>query len=103
MAVTKSWAARPAFIAVGKPPKARAGLLSLVCASLLVAAGLLMAYAAKSQSFTATGLVNLNTVASTDDLLPLLESFPNRVERQSVADGTFEFLQRKRPVLQTPD
>ena len=57
-----------------------------------------MAYAAKSQSFAATGLLNLNTVASADDLLPLLESFPNRAERQSVADGTFEFLQRKRPL-----
>jgi cell division protein FtsI/penicillin-binding protein 2/cell division protein FtsW (lipid II flippase) len=98
MAVTKSWAARPAFIAVSTPPKTRAGLLSLICASLLVAAGLLMAYAAKSQSFTATGLLNVNTVGSADDLLPLLESFPNRAERQSVADGAFEFLQRKRPL-----
>jgi cell division protein FtsI/penicillin-binding protein 2/cell division protein FtsW (lipid II flippase) len=98
MAVTKSWTARPAFITVKAPPKRRAGLLSLMCASLLVAAGLLMAYAAKSQSFAATDLLNLNTVGSADELLPLLESFPDRTERQSVADGAFEFLQRKRPL-----
>src|SRR4051812_9745818 len=98
MAVTKSWAAQPAFLAVQTPPTPRAGLLSLVCASLFVAAGLLMAYAAKSQSFAATGVVNLNTVASSEELLPLLEFFPDRTERQAVADATFVLLQRKRPV-----
>src|SRR6185295_15702955 len=36
--------------------------------------------------------------ASPDDLLPLLEAFPDRAERQSVAEGAFEFLQRKRPL-----
>ncbi len=43
-------------------------------------------------------LVNLNTVQSADQLLPLLESFPNGEERQQVAQRTFEYLQRVRPV-----
>ncbi len=98
MAVTKSWAARPAFTAVKAPPRPPSGLFPLVCASILVAAGLLMAYAAKSQSFATPNLLNVNTITSSDDLLPLLESFPDRAGRQSVAEGTFEFLQRKRPL-----
>jgi cell division protein FtsI/penicillin-binding protein 2/cell division protein FtsW (lipid II flippase) len=58
-----------------------------------------MAYAAKQQSFAGTErLVNVNAVSSPDDLLPLLESFPDRRERQAVAEGTYEFLQRKRPI-----
>ena len=98
MAVTKSWAAQPALAVPKHQPAPRSGLLALFCASLFIAAGLLMAYAAKSQAFTATDLVNVNTVASPDDLLPLLDSFSDRAERQSVADGAYEFLLRKRPL-----
>ena len=54
VAVTKSWAvAAPAMIAVEKPPAVASGFAWLAAASMLVAAGLVMAYAGKSQSFAA--------------------------------------------------
>ncbi len=43
-------------------------------------------------------LVNLNTVQSADQLLPLLEPFPNREERELVAQKTFDYLESVRPV-----
>jgi cell division protein FtsI/penicillin-binding protein 2/cell division protein FtsW (lipid II flippase) len=91
MAVTKSWvAAAPAIIAVEKPPAVMSGVAWLVAASLLVAAGLVMAYAGKSQAFGESGgLVNLNTVTSADDLKPLAGP---------AADGLFDYLDRKRPI-----
>jgi hypothetical protein len=42
MAVTKSWATQPAFIAVSQTPKARGGFVALLCASVFVAGGLLV-------------------------------------------------------------
>lgn len=95
MAVTKSWAARPAFLAVATPAPRAGDVLSLVCASILVAAGLVLAYAGKSQSFSGAAPVNLNTISSSGDLLPVLESVP---DRQSLADTAFEFIARKRPL-----
>jgi cell division protein FtsI/penicillin-binding protein 2/cell division protein FtsW (lipid II flippase) len=91
MAVTKSWvAAAPAIIAVEKPPAATSGVVWLAAASVLVAAGLVMAYAGKSQAFAESDrLVNLNTVASADELKPLAGP---------AADGLFDFLERKRPI-----
>jgi cell division protein FtsI/penicillin-binding protein 2/cell division protein FtsW (lipid II flippase) len=91
MAVTKSWgAAVPAMIAVEKPPKVASGIAWLACASVLVAAGLAMAYAGKSQEFGgAQALVNVNTAASSDELKPLVGP---------AADDVFDFLQRKRPI-----
>lgn len=95
MAVTKSWAAKPAFLEVKAPvPRAR-GVVSLLCASVLVAGGLVLAYAGKTQGLAAAAPVNLNTVASAEDLLPVLESVP---DRQAVAEATYDFLQRRRPV-----
>jgi cell division protein FtsI/penicillin-binding protein 2/cell division protein FtsW (lipid II flippase) len=86
-------------VQVAPRPAARGELGWLLCASLFVAAGLAMVYAAKSQSFAAAGrLVNLNRVASAEELMPLLESFPDRAERESVARQTFEFLVRHRPL-----
>jgi len=104
MAVTRSWTAagaRPAVIAVPGPRPARGGLGWLVAASLLVGAGLAMVYAAKMQripSRDGEGAVNLNAVTSAEELLPLLESFADRTERAQVAETTFEFLQRHRPL-----
>jgi cell division protein FtsI/penicillin-binding protein 2/cell division protein FtsW (lipid II flippase) len=91
MAVTKSWAAAaPAIIAVEKPPAVARGVIWLAVASLLVAAGLVMAYAGKSQAFEgAERLVNVNTVASAEELKPLAGP---------AADGLFDFLERKRPI-----
>jgi cell division protein FtsI/penicillin-binding protein 2 len=101
MAVTRSWTAagaKPAVIAVEGPRTARRGFGWLIASSLLVAAGLAMVYTAKMQRIGHGELVNLNTVTSTDDLLPLLESFPDRTERAQVAETTFDFLQRHRPL-----
>lgn len=91
MAVTKSWAvAAPAMIAVEKPPAVASGVVWLVAASCLVAAGLVMSYAGKSQSFAgAERLVNVNTVSSAEELKPLAGP---------AADGLFDFLERKRPI-----
>jgi cell division protein FtsI/penicillin-binding protein 2/cell division protein FtsW (lipid II flippase) len=91
MPVTKSWAvAAPAMIAVERPPAVAGGAVWLLAASVLVAAGLVMAYAGKSQSFSgADHLVNVNTVASADELKPLAGT---------AADGLFDFLERKRPI-----
>ncbi len=102
MAVTKSWTAKgatPFTLEVKKTARVRGKLGWLIAASLFVAAGLASVYAAKTHSLAgAERLVNLNTVESADQLLPLLEPFPNREERQLVAEKMFEYLQRIRPV-----
>jgi cell division protein FtsI/penicillin-binding protein 2/cell division protein FtsW (lipid II flippase) len=95
MAITKSWAARPTFLAVAAPPSRAAGLFPLLCASLLIAAGLVLAYAGKSQAFSGPAPINVNTITSADELLPILDSVP---ERQALATAIFDFAQRKRPL-----
>jgi cell division protein FtsI/penicillin-binding protein 2/cell division protein FtsW (lipid II flippase) len=73
--------------------------LWLLGASLFVAAGLASVYAAKMMQMQgAELLVNLNTVASSSELMPLLESFPGRQERELAAERTFDYLQRIRPI-----
>jgi cell division protein FtsI/penicillin-binding protein 2/cell division protein FtsW (lipid II flippase) len=105
VAVTRSWTAagaKPAVIAVEGPRPSRSGISWLVAASLLVAVGLAMVYTAKMQrigpELANRQLVNLNTVSATGELLPLLESFADRTERAQVAEATFDFLQRRRPL-----
>ena len=111
MAVTRSWAesgehrleqsrvASRAQAAARKQKPAWGEFVWLVSASLLVAAGLAMVFASKSYSFGgAERLVNLNTVNTADELLPLLEPFPNRDERALAAEKTFAFLERTRPL-----
>ncbi len=103
MAVTRSWqasAAAPATILVRKRGAApRAQWAWLFAASLFVAAGLASVFAAKSiQMQEAPRLLNLNAVQSPEQLLPLLESFPDRDERGRIAQRTFEFLQTARPI-----
>ena len=87
MAVTRSWTAAgaaPAVLAVGQTHDARthtrSELVWLLCASLLVAAGLGMVLAAKIQSGADVppATVNLNTISSPGELVPLLEQAPNR-------------------------
>ena len=56
MAVTRSWTApgsRPAVVAIKTPRAPRSEWLWLMAASLFVAAGLAMVFAAKSQDFAA--------------------------------------------------
>ncbi len=102
MAVTRSWTARgaaPLVIAVERPKPPKSHWLALVCASVLVACGLAMVYAAKARSFTgAERLVNLNTVSSPQELAPLVEVYQNREQRDTMAGNIFEFLQRTRPL-----
>src|SRR5215208_4264384 len=98
MAVTKSWATQPAFLSTVTPPRARRGLVAMIGASLFIVVGLLLAYAGKAQGIGQERPVNLNAIASAEELLPLLESFPDRLERQRVADATFDFIQRRRPL-----
>ena len=100
MPVTKSWtASAPQVVRIESRRAFRGEWLWLIFASLLVAAGLGMVYVAKVQSFSGSErLVNVNRVASPDDLMPLLESFSDRAEREAVAQQAFEFLESHRPL-----
>jgi len=95
MAVTRSWTARGprrTVVAVRKTAPARHAFLWLACASLLVAAGLAMVYAAKVQRWEgAAQAVNVNAVTSPQQLLPLLESIADRSEREAAAQKVFDF------------
>jgi len=102
VAVTRSWTApgtAPAVLAIGKDSAPPSELVWLVGASLFVAAGLAMVYAAKTTTFAgADQAINVNTVTGTEQLLPLLESFPDRAERALAAGKTYEFLESARPL-----
>jgi len=95
MAVTRSWTqAAPVLIQRARPPRPALGLPWLLAASVLVAAALGAVYSAKLQRMPAQPL-NLNAVRSADDLLPVLEAFPDRAE---LAPKLFDYLQRARPI-----
>ena len=104
MAVTKSWTAAgaaPAVLAVGQKrytgAHARAELVWLLCSSLLVAIAMGMVFVAKTQTWAGPrpSMVNLNTVSSADQLVPLLESSP---DRDSLAAEVFASLEKGRPL-----
>ena len=105
MAVTKSWTApgsRPAVVSIGTRRLPRLEWVWLAAASLFVASGLAMVFAAKSQDFAAVDqklahgeLVNLNAVQSPEDLIPVLKS------REDTAPAVFDVLQRARPLRNT--
>jgi cell division protein FtsI/penicillin-binding protein 2/cell division protein FtsW (lipid II flippase) len=102
VAVTRSWTARgaaPVVIAVEKPRPPKSHWFSLVCASLLVACGLAMVYAGKTRGFAgAERLVNLNTVSSPQELLPVLEIYQDRDRREAMAENILDLLQRAHPL-----
>jgi cell division protein FtsI/penicillin-binding protein 2/cell division protein FtsW (lipid II flippase) len=102
MAVTRSWTgvgSKPAVLSATERPRPRPGTLWLIGASLLVAGALVSVYAAKQQSFAgAAELVDLNALTSADQVLPLLEAYPDREERERVAQAIFETTVRARPV-----
>jgi cell division protein FtsW (lipid II flippase)/cell division protein FtsI/penicillin-binding protein 2 len=102
MAVTRSWTgagAVPVAIAVKKPPAGRANFAWLLAASLFVAAGLSLVFSAKTAGFAGSErLINLNTVSSAQELLPLLESIPDREKREATAERMYALLERTRPV-----
>ena len=104
MAVTRSWTAAgaaPAVLAVAQNrytgARARAELIWLLCSSLLVAIAMGMVFAAKVQSGAGPrpSMVNLNTVSSADQLVPLLESSP---DRDGLAAEVFASLEKGRPL-----
>src|SRR5580704_12433675 len=84
------------------PPGGRIGWREfawLALSSVLVAAGLLMVYSAKTQSFpelsAALGrgdLLDLNGVSKPEQLLPFLQVFQDAAEREQVADKIFEYV-----------
>ncbi|HEY7388588.1 MAG TPA: hypothetical protein VH640_08770, partial [Bryobacteraceae bacterium] len=98
MAVTKSWTAAgtaPAALAVEAAPRPRSELKWLVGASLLIAAGLAMVFAAKTEGEASlqTAVVNLNTVTSADELEPLFAG-----ANSDLAHDLFSYLQQARPL-----
>ncbi|HYL37591.1 MAG TPA: FtsW/RodA/SpoVE family cell cycle protein [Bryobacteraceae bacterium] len=77
----------------------------LASASLLVGAGLLLVYAAKSHAFSDDAarleraeLLDLNRVASADELLPFLQIYPSAAEREFTAKRLSDFLGAHRPL-----
>lgn len=100
MPVTRSWTeTAPRVVRVAPRAGSPGQWIWLICASLFVAAGLSMVYAAKRQFIATTGHpIDLNQVASADELLPVLESIPDPAERTDLAQQTFVFLQQHRPL-----
>jgi len=109
LAVTKSWESKVlATNAKGAAAAGRVGwreFLWLACSSLLVAAGLLMVYSAKTQSFPqlsaalARGdLLDLNQVSKPEQLIPFLQVFQDDARREEAANKIFEYLASHRPV-----
>jgi hypothetical protein len=70
----------------------------LVASSLLVATGLWFVYQAKLQRMSNGPVLNLNLVTSPDELLPVLEFFPNRAE---LAPRIYSYLEHARPLRHT--
>jgi cell division protein FtsW (lipid II flippase)/cell division protein FtsI/penicillin-binding protein 2 len=108
LAVTRSWEAKVVAVEPGVA-KRRAGwpeFAWLASASLLVGAGLLLVYSAKSYRFgemTASldrgELLDLNRVQSADRLAPFLQIFRSESEREFAANTVFQFVTAHRPLL----
>jgi cell division protein FtsI/penicillin-binding protein 2/cell division protein FtsW (lipid II flippase) len=109
VAVTKSWE-NPVSTKLGTfetpvPLERRKELWWLVGSSFIVACALLMVFSAKTQSFADVSprlghgeLLNLNTVAHEDELLPFLQMYTNPDERGEVAGKIWDYLQTHRPL-----
>ncbi len=109
MAITKSWESNVVSTgAKGAKAPGRIGWREftwLAMSSVLVAAGLLMVFSAKTQSFSelsaalARGeLLDLNSVSQPEQLLPFLQVFPDEAERERVANQMFDYLAAHRPL-----
>jgi cell division protein FtsI/penicillin-binding protein 2/cell division protein FtsW (lipid II flippase) len=70
----------------------------LAAASLVVAAGLYFVYDAKVQRMSGAPVLNVNAVKSAEELLPVLESLPDRTD---LASRVYGFLERARPLHNT--
>jgi cell division protein FtsI/penicillin-binding protein 2/cell division protein FtsW (lipid II flippase) len=109
MAVTKSWEFSPAVQAAPRkipaPPERRKEMWWLLGASLIVAAGLALALLAKTEDFAAqqqrldrAELLDLNTAAGRDEMLPFLQVYSDAAERESVAGNVWSYLRSHRPL-----
>jgi len=109
LAVTKSWESR--VLVTGVKPGAAPGRVGwrefvwLALSSVLVSAGLLMVYSAKTQSFQQLsaalahgGLLDLNQVSKPEQLLPFLQAFQDETTRQEAANKMFDYLSAHRPL-----
>ncbi|HKW97323.1 MAG TPA: FtsW/RodA/SpoVE family cell cycle protein [Bryobacteraceae bacterium] len=109
MAVTRSWEQR-VIVQAGSwqrtaPPERRRELPWLVCASVLVSAGLAFVLLAKTSNFSElqakldhNELLNLNTVTQPEELLPFLEIFPDAGERELAAGKIAAYVQSHKPL-----
>ena len=104
MAVTKTWESALAvklgvFSKPAKPPERRREFAWLAAASMVVAFGLAAVFFAKTQDIReSTGLVNLNTIDSPDQLLPALRSIPEASERATLGQRIYEYTAQHRPL-----
>jgi cell division protein FtsW (lipid II flippase)/cell division protein FtsI/penicillin-binding protein 2 len=109
LAVTKSWESK--VISTGANVGAVSGRVGwrefgwLATSSLLVAAGLLMVYSAKTQSFAESSaalahgeLIDLNEVIKPEQLLPFLKVFQDDAQREQVAGKMFDYVSTHRPL-----
>ncbi|HLJ14008.1 MAG TPA: FtsW/RodA/SpoVE family cell cycle protein [Bryobacteraceae bacterium] len=108
MAITKSWEHTPVSLTLIEkttPIERRREFVWLLGASLLVACGLALVYFAKTQEFAGMStrlahgeLLNLNSVTSTDEILPFLAIFDDPAERELVAGRVLAYIQANRPL-----
>lgn len=109
MAVTRSWEVR----VITEPEEVRKSVRSaqnrelpwLIGASVLVLAGLLLAFTAKTQSLASVQqrldrgeLLDLNSVTSASQIEPFLLVFSNEEQRQAAAEKIFDFLKHRPPL-----
>lgn len=109
MAVTKSWEQR-AIVQIGPwekaaPVERRQELPWLIGASVMVCAGLGLVLFAKTLNFPdlsarlANGeLLNLNAVSKPEQLLPVLEMFPDAAERELAAERITSYIAKHKPL-----
>ena len=109
MPVTRSWEQR-AIVQIGSfertvPPERRRELPWLIGASVMVCAGLVLVFLAKTANFHDLSarleqkeLLNLNAVRTPEELLPFLQFFPDPLERELAADKILTYVVNHRPL-----
>ncbi|MEO8596016.1 MAG: FtsW/RodA/SpoVE family cell cycle protein [Candidatus Solibacter sp.] len=98
--MTRSWTqpgTTPVILKVSRR-RVSVGFLWLFAASLAVAIGLGFVFQAKMQRMSDAPVLNLNAVVSPEELLPVLEFFPNRTD---LAPQIYQYLERARPLRHT--
>jgi len=109
VAVTRSWEQRT-VVQIGSwekvaPVERRQELPWLIGASVVVCAGLCLVLYAKTSNFSDSAarlehgeLLDLNSVTRPDELLPVLQIFPDPAERELVAKRLANYIQTHRPL-----